>query len=45
MSLLALHEKYGGKEQEEVHRKGSIKESTVEDGIKRYRKTLEELDV
>ena len=48
-AFLELHEKYGWKEQfimdvksvrEEVRRQGGIKEKTIEDTIKRYRKTI-----
>src|SRR5262245_37908757 len=48
-AFLELHDKYGWKEQfvrdvasirEEVRRQGGIKEKTIEDTIKRYRKTL-----
>jgi len=48
-AFLELHDKYGWKEQfvrdvtsirEEVRRQGGIKEKTVEDTIKRYRKAI-----
>ena len=49
VAVLELHEKYGWKEQfvrdvksvrEEAHQQGGIKEKTIEDTIKRYRKTI-----
>ena len=48
-AFLKLHEKYGWKEQllkdvksvrSEVRRKGGIKEKTIEDAIKKYRKNI-----
>ena len=52
VASLELREKHGWKEQfvrdvksirEEVHRKESIQESTIEDATKKYRKALEKL--
>jgi hypothetical protein len=49
LAFLHLHEKYGWKEQlrkdvqsirSEVHRKGGIKAKTIDDAVKRYRKTI-----
>jgi hypothetical protein len=49
LAFLQLHEKYGWKEQllkdvqsirSEVRRKGGIKAKTIDDAVKRYRKTM-----
>jgi Arc/MetJ-type ribon-helix-helix transcriptional regulator len=49
-AFLKLHEKYGWKEQllediesirSEVRRKGGIKSETIDDAIKRYRKSID----
>jgi hypothetical protein len=49
LAFLQLHEKYGWKEQlrkdvqsirSEVRRKGGIKTKTIDDAVKRYRKTI-----
>ncbi len=49
LAFLELHEKYGWKEQllkdvhsirSEVRRKGGIKTKTIDDAVKRYRKTI-----
>jgi hypothetical protein len=50
LAFLELHEKYGWKEQllkdvqsirSEVRRKGGIKAKTIDDAVKRYRKTID----
>jgi hypothetical protein len=49
LAFLELHEKYGWKEQlrkdvksirSEVRRKGGIKAKSIDDAVKRYRKTM-----
>lgn len=49
LAFLDLHEKYGWKEQllkdvqsirSEVRRKGGIKAKTIDDAVKRYRRTM-----